>query len=388
MEYSLRILPEIRDFLEPLELDEKETLEKLLLIEGCRDPLVVWEEENAILDGHNRYEICKKHGIPYTTIHYSFPDMNAALDWMEENQRGRRNWSKETKKRYIERRLARGDTHQAIAEKVGVTRQRVSQIVKEANNLPSENSDKLQPSLTPTQNLEVIIAERVKKELEARDALERQRKKDAKRRFNVERQKHEEEVEILRQKLEDAKKIDQKVIDDLVASKTAARLAEIEDEKETLERRSAEMQKRHNDIDAELSKRREALESQVASKIREIEKASAVNKDVDELEKERTRLAEELNDLRSRIEGERENAKIREKIRSLEKTAVYQIPTLIFMLKDKVEVSPNACGLTVEELLDLKNLFVSIDSTAVEAANVLDGKIESMRKKGGLQVVR
>jgi transposase-like protein len=169
MEYSLRILPELRDFLEPLEPDEKETLERLLLAEGCRDPLVVWEEKNAILDGHNRYEICKKHGIPYTVIYYSFPNMEAALAWMEENQNGRRNWSREARNRYIKRRLARGDTHKAVADDTGLSRVRITQIAKKVNNLPSD-----QPSPITRPDPELL---RLQKELAARDEFERQQGK-------------------------------------------------------------------------------------------------------------------------------------------------------------------------------------------------------------------
>lgn len=44
-----------------------------------------------MIDGHNRYEICTKHGIPYTTIQKEFADRDEAIQWIILNQFGRRN---------------------------------------------------------------------------------------------------------------------------------------------------------------------------------------------------------------------------------------------------------------------------------------------------------
>lgn len=51
----------------------------------------VWKETGILLDGHNRFAICKKHGIPFKTIAKSFADRTAAEVWMLENQLARRN---------------------------------------------------------------------------------------------------------------------------------------------------------------------------------------------------------------------------------------------------------------------------------------------------------
>jgi hypothetical protein len=72
-------------------------LEAQLLKDGeCRDALVVWKEENLLLDGHNRLAICKKHGLKYDVKYVSLPDREAALNWMVTNQLGRRNLPPET----------------------------------------------------------------------------------------------------------------------------------------------------------------------------------------------------------------------------------------------------------------------------------------------------
>ena len=44
-----------------------------------------------LLDGHNRFAICTKHGLPYKTIDIQLPDRNAAKVWIIDNQLNRRN---------------------------------------------------------------------------------------------------------------------------------------------------------------------------------------------------------------------------------------------------------------------------------------------------------
>jgi hypothetical protein len=74
-----------------LTADERGELERSVLAEGCRDPIVVWREEDAIPDGHNRFHICRKHGIPFEVVRVSLPSLEAALVWQVRNQFGKRN---------------------------------------------------------------------------------------------------------------------------------------------------------------------------------------------------------------------------------------------------------------------------------------------------------
>jgi hypothetical protein len=69
--------------------EENASLVQSILTEGCRDPLTVWG--NILIDGHHRYEICTKHGIPYQTVNRDFADSVAAAAWIDENQISRRN---------------------------------------------------------------------------------------------------------------------------------------------------------------------------------------------------------------------------------------------------------------------------------------------------------
>lgn len=80
---------EFRQLIPPLTEEERKGLEDSLLKEGCRDALVCWG--NVLVDGHNRYEICRRHNLPFQTVQRDFADRNAAVEWIILNQFGRRN---------------------------------------------------------------------------------------------------------------------------------------------------------------------------------------------------------------------------------------------------------------------------------------------------------
>lgn len=75
----------------PLNTLERSNLEGNLTAYGCLTPLVVWNGENILLDGHNRREICEAYGIPFSVVEIELPDRDSALDWIDRNQLGRRN---------------------------------------------------------------------------------------------------------------------------------------------------------------------------------------------------------------------------------------------------------------------------------------------------------
>ena len=84
-----RIHPEFKSLIPPLSQEEYSQLEQNILLSGCRDPITLWR--GIIIDGHNRHEICTKHGLEYETIQLRFPSRDAAKLWVLENQLGRRN---------------------------------------------------------------------------------------------------------------------------------------------------------------------------------------------------------------------------------------------------------------------------------------------------------
>jgi len=94
VEVEVTILPELRDFIPPLGQEEFAQLEANILAEGCRESLLLWtnpEGKHILIDGHNRYRICQKHGLKFETVSKSFADLSAVKTWMIENQLGRRN---------------------------------------------------------------------------------------------------------------------------------------------------------------------------------------------------------------------------------------------------------------------------------------------------------
>ncbi len=86
---QLTVDPEFHALIPPLSADERAALKASLLSEGCRDALVVWN--GVILDGHNRYEICLAHDIPFETVARDFETRDAAKLWIIDNQLARRN---------------------------------------------------------------------------------------------------------------------------------------------------------------------------------------------------------------------------------------------------------------------------------------------------------
>jgi N6-adenosine-specific RNA methylase IME4 len=93
---ELTINNEFYNLIPPLSLEELSSLEASLKHEGCRDPLVVWN--NTIIDGHHRYAICSKYGISFDVVEKT--GLETELDvklWMVNNQFSRRNLPTETR---------------------------------------------------------------------------------------------------------------------------------------------------------------------------------------------------------------------------------------------------------------------------------------------------
>lgn len=90
---ELKINPELRDFIPPLSGEEKKQLEDSLLKYGYKGaPIYIWND--YIVDGHNRYELCRKHNIEYPVEELLLGDNATIIDvmeWMINTQLGRRN---------------------------------------------------------------------------------------------------------------------------------------------------------------------------------------------------------------------------------------------------------------------------------------------------------
>lgn len=99
-------LDELRSWIPSPTEEEVKQLETNLVVNGCRDALIVWETTHGVIypdtqtpdqpayvlvDGHNRHRICKKKGIDFRIQLMSFSDLKAVKDFMIDLQLGRRN---------------------------------------------------------------------------------------------------------------------------------------------------------------------------------------------------------------------------------------------------------------------------------------------------------
>ena len=83
---------ELKAYIDPLTPDELDALERSIVAEGCRDALVLWND--LLIDGHNRYAICQKHGLPFNTVQATqFKNMDDVHLWMIDQHLGRRSVS-------------------------------------------------------------------------------------------------------------------------------------------------------------------------------------------------------------------------------------------------------------------------------------------------------
>lgn len=86
---TLRISDKFKSIIPALRKEEYDLLEKSILEEGVREAIVVWND--TIIDGHNRYDIATKHGIPFDTREVEFESELHVEAWMCLNQLSRRN---------------------------------------------------------------------------------------------------------------------------------------------------------------------------------------------------------------------------------------------------------------------------------------------------------
>lgn len=107
---NIIVLDVLKKFIPPLNPDERSQLEQNILQFGCKDPLIIWETTNEViqahkqidsekcyvlLDGHNRFEICQKYQLDFKINVIELTTFEQAQDFMIDHQLGRRNLSSE-----------------------------------------------------------------------------------------------------------------------------------------------------------------------------------------------------------------------------------------------------------------------------------------------------
>jgi|GEM_PF-2521877 len=86
---TLKIHPELQTLLPPLSEEEYTGLEKDILERGCLSAIAAWND--TIVDGHNRYAICQKYGLPFEVKQLEFATLEDARFWAWRHQENRRN---------------------------------------------------------------------------------------------------------------------------------------------------------------------------------------------------------------------------------------------------------------------------------------------------------
>ncbi|MCK8495301.1 hypothetical protein M0L20_25775 [Spirosoma sp. RP8] len=103
---QIAILDELRGWIPAPTPDEYKQLELNIAANGCRDSLILWETTQqqvypdspnpnhslyVLVDGHNRYQICKSRNISFNIQLMDFTDLKSVKDFMIDLQLGRRN---------------------------------------------------------------------------------------------------------------------------------------------------------------------------------------------------------------------------------------------------------------------------------------------------------
>ena len=86
---SINIKDEFKNLIPPLSKDELDILEQSILENGITDPIQTWN--GFIVDGHNRFDISKKHKITYAIKKLDFESEEDVKIYIINKQLGRRN---------------------------------------------------------------------------------------------------------------------------------------------------------------------------------------------------------------------------------------------------------------------------------------------------------
>lgn len=141
---------EFKEKIPPMEQDAFDGLRQDILNDGVvRDPLVVWKEENILLDGHHRWAIIQENWETlkdhFSVVYKSLPDRWAAIAWICANQLHKHNMNELQRMKLIQ------EEYEAIAKSEGGSG--ANQYTKE------QLGETLQVPKTPTPTRAIIAKE-------------------------------------------------------------------------------------------------------------------------------------------------------------------------------------------------------------------------------------
>ena len=86
---NIQIDEELENLLPKLEVEKYNLLKADIIKNGCINPIIVCN--GLIVDGHNRYRICKENNIEFKTKEMNFANKQEAMIWAWTTQKARRN---------------------------------------------------------------------------------------------------------------------------------------------------------------------------------------------------------------------------------------------------------------------------------------------------------
>ena len=209
----MKILQELESLIPPLSNEEFKQLERNILEEGIREPLITWN--GILIDGHNRYRIAQEHDMNYETLEKEFEDLNAVKIWMVNNQLGRRNLQDFVRGELfsvIEDILKqKGKEKQLLTLNKGLETPVLSTIDKTEHNTRNIISDKLGWSTGKKAMFDIVrtkAPEEVKEKLRTGEVSINQAYKEIKK-----EEKKVERVELIQKQIED---IEEGLLPDLI----------------------------------------------------------------------------------------------------------------------------------------------------------------------------
>ena len=88
---EIKVEKKFKDLLPKLTEQEGKALEESIVSNGLIVPLILWKEKGILVDGHNRFEICKKHDKKIILREMSFDCEEDVKLYILETQAARRN---------------------------------------------------------------------------------------------------------------------------------------------------------------------------------------------------------------------------------------------------------------------------------------------------------
>ena len=81
--------------LTPANDEEFKALEKMIVADGeIHGPIIIWQDQNIVVDGHSRLEILRKHPtLPYTIKEIPFQDWQEVIVWIIEHHIARKSFT-------------------------------------------------------------------------------------------------------------------------------------------------------------------------------------------------------------------------------------------------------------------------------------------------------